>query len=276
MKFSYYPGCTLKTKGKDLDRYGRLSAQALGITLEELADWQCCGAVYPMAKDEIATKLSAVRALVSTRDQGQELVTLCSACHNVIKQVNNDMKTDADIVLRVNNYLKPEAPIFADGGALFTFDKLKRCMSLREMKDDYGILPMPMYNEEQAKYYGPVSNYHDSMFAVISTNIDNRETIGAALELMGHYSYYNIYRDFYEVLIQNRGTRDAESKEMLAIIFANRAYDMGLIYDPHSLMDKVLRITKTGEDGVVSQWAGLGTLRDNTIEQLNALVEKYN
>ena len=175
-----------------------------------------------------------------------------------------------------NNYLKPEAPIFADGGALFTFDKLKRCMSLREMKDDYGILPMPMYNEEQAKYYGPVSNYHDSMFAVISTNIDNRETIGAALELMGHYSYYNIYRDFYEVLIQNRGTRDAESKEMLAIIFANRAYDMGLIYDPHSLMDKVLRITKTGEDGVVSQWAGLGTLRDNTIEQLNALVEKYN
>ena len=37
MKFSYYPGCTLKTKGKDLDRYARLSAEALGFTLEELA-----------------------------------------------------------------------------------------------------------------------------------------------------------------------------------------------------------------------------------------------
>ena len=36
MKFSYYPGCTLKTKGKDLDRYGRLSAEAFGVTLEEL------------------------------------------------------------------------------------------------------------------------------------------------------------------------------------------------------------------------------------------------
>ena len=110
MKFSYYPGCTLKTKGKDLDRYGRLAAEALGFELSELADWQCCGAVYPMAKDEIATKLSAVRALVSARDEGQELVTLCSACHNVIKQVNHDMATDADIALRVNNYLGLEMP----------------------------------------------------------------------------------------------------------------------------------------------------------------------
>ncbi len=64
MTFSYFPGCTLKTKAKDLDKYARKSATALGITLEELPDWQCCGAVYPMAKDEIATKLSSVRALV--------------------------------------------------------------------------------------------------------------------------------------------------------------------------------------------------------------------
>ena len=91
MKFSYYPGCTLKTKAKDLDAYGRRSAEALGITLEELPEWQCCGAVYPMAKDEIATKLSSVRALVSARELGNDLVTLCSACHHVIKRVNGDM-----------------------------------------------------------------------------------------------------------------------------------------------------------------------------------------
>ena len=51
---------TLKTKGKDLDIYARKSAEALGIVMEELAEWQCCGAVYPLATDEIATKLSAV------------------------------------------------------------------------------------------------------------------------------------------------------------------------------------------------------------------------
>ena len=59
MVYSYFPGCTLKTKAKDLDAYARRSAEALGVTLEELPEWQCCGAVYPMAKDEIATRLCA-------------------------------------------------------------------------------------------------------------------------------------------------------------------------------------------------------------------------
>ena len=59
MTYSYFPGCTLKTKGKDLDLWGRASMEALGIQLQELPQWQCCGAVYPQARDEIATKLSA-------------------------------------------------------------------------------------------------------------------------------------------------------------------------------------------------------------------------
>ena len=41
----------------------RASASALGIEMQEIEDWQCCGAVYPTARDEIANKLSAVRAL---------------------------------------------------------------------------------------------------------------------------------------------------------------------------------------------------------------------
>ena len=82
MTYSYYPGCTLKNKAKDLDRYARISAEALGVTLEEIPDWQCCGGVYPMAKDEIATKLSSVRPLMKAQQVGNDLVTMCSACHN--------------------------------------------------------------------------------------------------------------------------------------------------------------------------------------------------
>ena len=36
MTYSYFPGCTLKTRAKDLDRWGREAMEALGITLEEL------------------------------------------------------------------------------------------------------------------------------------------------------------------------------------------------------------------------------------------------
>ena len=81
MNFSYYPGCTLKNKAQDLDRYARLSAEKLGIHLEELSEWQCCGGAFSMATDEIASKLAAVRALNAAKELGQDLVTLCSACH---------------------------------------------------------------------------------------------------------------------------------------------------------------------------------------------------
>jgi len=152
MTYSYFPGCTLKTKAKDLDRYARISAEALGFTLEELPDWQCCGGVYPMAKDEIATKLSSIRALAKARDLGQPLVTLCSACHNVIKQVNHDMQTDDNIVQKANNYLKLDTPYQGETQVLHYlevlrdivgFDNLKKTSDKStERKKDCGILWM--------------------------------------------------------------------------------------------------------------------------------------
>ena len=41
MTFSYFPGCTLKTRGKQLDIYGRRAFEALGVELQELTEWQC-------------------------------------------------------------------------------------------------------------------------------------------------------------------------------------------------------------------------------------------
>ena len=104
MKYSYYPGCTLKTKAKELNDYAIRSAKVLGIEMEEIENWQCCGGVYTTAKDEIATKLSSIRALAQARDKGQDLLTLCSACHNVIKRTNNDIQTDGDFAFKANNY----------------------------------------------------------------------------------------------------------------------------------------------------------------------------
>ncbi|MBQ0163105.1 MAG: CoB--CoM heterodisulfide reductase iron-sulfur subunit B family protein [Treponema sp.] len=108
MTFSYYPGCTLKNKAKELDFFARESAGVLGFALCELSEWQCCGGTYPLAKDEIATKLSSVRALSDAKKSNHDLVTLCSACYNVLKQVNFDMQNDENIILKVNNYLKAD------------------------------------------------------------------------------------------------------------------------------------------------------------------------
>ena len=110
MKVSYFPGCTLKNKAKDLDLYTYRSAEALGVTLEEIENWQCCGGVFTTAATEVATKLSSVRALKEAADKGQPLVTVCSACHNVIKQTNHAMQTNAEFASKVNRYMA------ADGG----------------------------------------------------------------------------------------------------------------------------------------------------------------
>ena len=105
MKVSYFPGCTLKNKAKELDVYSVKSAEALGITLEEIENWQCCGGVFTTARDEVATKLSSVRALKYALDKEQPLVTVCSACHNVIKQTNYAMQNDKEFADKVNRYM---------------------------------------------------------------------------------------------------------------------------------------------------------------------------
>ena len=110
MKICYYPGCTLRTQAKELDEYARKSAAALDVQMEEIEEWQCCGAVYPTARDEVATKLSAVRALDYAKNHGGKLLTLCSACHNVMKRVNHDMQTDDNVRAKANNYLKLDSP----------------------------------------------------------------------------------------------------------------------------------------------------------------------
>ena len=151
MIYSYYPGCTLKTKAKELDRYARSSAQALGIELAELPEWQCCGAVYPMARDEIATRLSSVRALASARELGQDLVTLCSACHHVIKRVNHDMVNDEDIRTKVNNYLDLPEPYAGETRVIHYLELLRDVVGFDELKKK---VANPLKGRKVAAYYG--------------------------------------------------------------------------------------------------------------------------
>lgn len=106
MKVSYFPGCTLKNKAKDLDLYAYKSAEALGVTLEEIENWQCCGGVFTMSDSEVATKLSSVRALKEASSKEQPLVTVCSACHNVIKQTNHAMQNNKEFADKVNRYMQ--------------------------------------------------------------------------------------------------------------------------------------------------------------------------
>ena len=151
MNYSYFPGCTLKTRGAQLDKAGRLAAEKLGFSLCEIPEWQCCGAVYPQSNDEIATRLASVRALMAARDAGQPLVSLCSACHHVLKRVNGDMQHNDEIRTKVNNYLKPETPYAGETKVLHYLEVLRDEIGWDKVKE---AVVKPLTGRKIGAYYG--------------------------------------------------------------------------------------------------------------------------
>ncbi|MBE6671182.1 MAG: disulfide reductase [Ruminococcaceae bacterium] len=150
MNVSYFPGCTLKNKAKDLDLYARKCAEVLGVNLEEIEEWQCCGGVFTTSTDEVATKLSSVRALKEAQKKSQPLVTVCSACHNVIKQTNHAMATNEGFANKVNRYMAEDA---YDGSTqvLHYLELLRDVVGFDKIKEK---VVNPLKGQKIAAYYG--------------------------------------------------------------------------------------------------------------------------
>lgn len=155
MKVSYFPGCTLRTKAKELDKYARDCAKVLGVELCEVENWQCCGGVFVSARDEIASKLSSVRALAQARDASMPLVTVCSACHNVIKQTNYAMQTDKDFCSKVNMYMSqdkdPSDPYYGETEVYHYLEMLRDVVGFENIKK---AVVNPLTGKKIAAYYG--------------------------------------------------------------------------------------------------------------------------
>ena len=151
MIVSYFPGCTLRTKAKELDAYARRSAEALGITMEEIENWQCCGGVFTTARDEIATKLSSVRALAAAKEKDQILVSVCSACHNVLKQTNHQIETDAEFADRANRYMAPDMTYTGGARVLHFLELLRDVVGFDAVKN---AVKNPLTGKKIGAYYG--------------------------------------------------------------------------------------------------------------------------
>ena len=151
MKVSYFPGCTLKNKAKDLDAYAYRSAEALGVILEEIEDWQCCGGVFTTAKNEVATKLSSVRALKYASEKGQPLVTVCSACHNVIKQTNHAMQNNREFSDKVNRYMGSDSAYTGEAEVYHYLEMLRDVVGYNKIKEN---VKNTLKGKKIAAYYG--------------------------------------------------------------------------------------------------------------------------
>ena len=70
MKVAYYPGCTLKSHAKNFEDSALAVMATLGIDMEELPRWNCCGTVFSLASDDLMHHVAPIRVLLRAREEG--------------------------------------------------------------------------------------------------------------------------------------------------------------------------------------------------------------
>ncbi|MBR4185756.1 MAG: hypothetical protein IKQ87_08295 [Clostridia bacterium] len=120
--------------------------------------------------------------------------------------------------------------VFNEGRAYFcgiTFQKIETF--LRDMEDDYGVLPNPKYDENQANYSTCVSGA--GSMVVVPVSCTDPAFVGAMMEAMAAISYDMITPDLIHVLASTKNVRDEESSQIVQMIIRNRNHDTARNHD---------------------------------------------
>ncbi|MBE6658768.1 MAG: extracellular solute-binding protein [Ruminococcaceae bacterium] len=116
---------------------------------------------------------------------------------------------------------------FQAGGCMFYVTWPHNITALRDMKDDFGIIPAPKYDEAQDTYYANMANGEVATLPR-SYDPDRLENIGTLLEAMSFYTQKEIVPTYKNVLLENKVARDEDSSEMLDIVFGGITFDYGI------------------------------------------------
>ncbi len=149
MSIPYYPGCTLSTKAKNYDRSGRAVAESLGMELEELPEWQCCGATFPLVLDDSLALVAPTRILYQAQQAGERVTALCAICFHVLRRSQALLKRDPEMLERINWFTEQEY-----GG------EVRVAHFLEILRDDLGWealaekIVRPLTGLRVAPYYG--------------------------------------------------------------------------------------------------------------------------
>ncbi|MFZ5942969.1 MAG: CoB--CoM heterodisulfide reductase iron-sulfur subunit B family protein [Bacillota bacterium] len=91
MVYQYYPGCSLHASARDYDESVRGIAANLNIELNEVSDWNCCGATITPSLNQLQAQMLPARNLALAAESRGDLVVPCNACYMSLKKVQNNM-----------------------------------------------------------------------------------------------------------------------------------------------------------------------------------------
>lgn len=176
------------------------------------------------------------KMITRTSDNGFEFRMTTESFVNKIEQIAAyyaDNTTFADCVKNRKDAMK----MFQEDRAMFYVTTMNNVItgyeelpSFREMKSDYGLLPLPKYNESQTDYVTVAQPAGPAGVAVPSTCRDaDRNSL--IMEVMAYYSGDMIREAAYEKIVKGKGARIEGTEEMLGIIYDNIVYDMNYVFD---------------------------------------------
>lgn len=171
-----------------------------------------------------------------------------------------------------NNTTHDNIQKFKSGEALFLSGFLYTSEELRDMKEDYGIIPYPKFDEKQETYYSVIHDIATPM--CIPVTCVNTEPVSAALEAMAYYSYYQVTPLYYETALKTKYSRDAVSSQIIDIIHDNAATDFAYLYS--AAMNDIGAIMRTLIAQKTNDYASYYAKREkSSIKSLNDLIKKY-
>ena len=157
--------------------------------------------------------------------------------------------------------------------AMFISCELKSALELRSMKSDFGLVPMPKYDEAQSDYITYV-NPISCFLTIPTTNPDMRRT-GIILDALTYDSYKNCLPIYYDVTVSQKGLRNEDSIEMLQIIRGTRSTLVSNILGITTKLDSSLQtIVINGSDTASSTIAASESQVEENLTKVLSTLEK--
>jgi heterodisulfide reductase subunit B len=107
-KFALFPGCSLEKMAISYNQSSVETTKQFGIELEELEDWNCCGATTYFHVDQLLAYSLVARNLAIAEKQGLDFVAPCSACYKNAYFTNEYIKEDEDLEEHINFALEQD------------------------------------------------------------------------------------------------------------------------------------------------------------------------
>jgi len=106
MKFAYFPGCSLEGSAKDYNISSKAICEKLGIEIEDIEDWNCCGASAGHSiSHELSLALPARNIALAELNGANAILAPCSECFHNLRWANNAIKEKPEEKLKINKTL---------------------------------------------------------------------------------------------------------------------------------------------------------------------------